>query len=250
MKNNVSDDELIGVTGSQDIRNFRKSLFDNKNIQPDEKNNYFCLELNEIKPEIKKDKLLPAYDANSNSNSIAITNSKPNPVTLESDIYTKQATRQITFESFNEEPKNEEYNSDYESVEEDECVEEDEYENYQEEPQVIYTQETQQSSEQNPYSLKIFVESFEVTYKLCDDFGLLFNPYIDIITPSENNSIHLSSYNNMDNSQSQTQLTERSDFNSSPNQSMNLSGLCSFIEGDSIERTYYYREVSKHKYSS
>ena len=97
---------------------------------------------------------------------------------------------------------------------------------------------TENSMEKLDFSLKIFVEAFEVSYKLCDDFGLIFRPFIEIALPKDTpTSIHLSQNegDKGENIMDKSAMSDRS--------SLNLSNLGSMIEGDSIERTYYYKEV-------
>ena len=92
--------------------------------------------------------------------------------------------------------------------------------------------------------LRIEVEYLEITYKLCDDFGLVFKPFIQILV-SENDPVEL--YTVRTNKHDKLNMSDisMSDNNSSVlSQNLNLSGDGSILGGESSGcKIYSFKEV-------
>jgi len=221
-KTHESEEEFTSKISSVNLKNFRNSLYDPNVIRNPSNDNNFDAPIN-LSPIQKRTTIRVepineiAYDYN--------TQDKSSGLPIHPAFYSNQRESVYNVRKID----NQELSFDKPIAEQK--IDQNEYTSRSR------TETENSSAEKLDFSLKIFIESFEVSYKLCDDFGLIFRPFIEIKTPNESPiQIHTNDQEN-----EKSRMSDRSN-NTSMNQSLNLSSL-SFIEGDSIERTYYYREV-------
>lgn len=86
------------------------------------------------------------------------------------------------------------------------------------------------------FFLKIWIETLEISYKLCDDFGNFFKPFVEVIFDRQNKTI-----NTMDEEKlNLSNISENADVNISYNANIPKKSVSNFLNNPK-ERFYYFK---------